>query len=124
MLKILWDGVTPPPTNGGQSENITSRHTMYAGGNNRSDQEWSNSDDHNDHMRTAFSIEEDHGTTDPPPRTLNMFYKGKYIEMLEETYDKFKLQLQQKSLAMYNCLKLSMAQMNKFIIYTHIITTD
>ena len=44
----------------------------------------------------AFSIKEDHGAADPPLRTLNVFYKGKYIEMLEETYDKFKLQLQAK----------------------------
>ena len=29
-------------------------------------------------------------------KTLNVFYKGRYIEMLEETYDKFKLQLKMK----------------------------
>ena len=28
-----WDGVTPPPPGGGQSENITSRGTTYVVGN-------------------------------------------------------------------------------------------
>ena len=33
---------------------------------------------------------EDHDATDPPPRTVTVFYQGKNVEMLEETYDKFK----------------------------------
>ena len=51
------------------------------------DQEWSQGDDHND-QETAFSIKEDHGTADPPVQTLNVFYKGRYNEMLTETYEK------------------------------------
>ena len=33
---------------------------------------------------------EDHDATDPPLRTLNVFYQGTNVEMLEETYFKFK----------------------------------
>ena len=33
---------------------------------------------------------EDHDATDPPLRTLNVFYQGTNMEMLEETYLKFK----------------------------------
>ena len=35
-VEVLGDGngVTPPPPGGGQSENITSRRTAYAGGKN------------------------------------------------------------------------------------------
>ena len=33
---------------------------------------------------------EDHTATDPPLRTLNVFYQGTNVEMLEETYLKFK----------------------------------
>ena len=33
---------------------------------------------------------EDHDATDPPLRTLNVFYQGTNVEMLEETYLKFK----------------------------------
>ena len=33
---------------------------------------------------------EDHDAADPPLRTLNVFYKGTNVEMLEETYFKFK----------------------------------
>ena len=33
---------------------------------------------------------EDHDATDPPLRTLNIFYQGTNVEMLEETYFKFK----------------------------------
>ena len=35
-VEVLWDGdwVTPTPLGGGQSENITSRRTMYSGGKN------------------------------------------------------------------------------------------
>ena len=33
---------------------------------------------------------EDHNATDPPLRTLNVFYQGTNVEMLEETYLKFK----------------------------------
>ena len=33
---------------------------------------------------------EDHNATDPPLRTLNVFYQGTNMEMLEETYLKFK----------------------------------
>ena len=33
---------------------------------------------------------EDHNATDPPLRTLNVFYQGTNVEMLEETYFKFK----------------------------------
>ena len=33
---------------------------------------------------------EDHDATDPPLRTLNVFYQGTNMEMLEETYFKFK----------------------------------
>ena len=49
--------------------------------------------DPNWQLRTAFSMKESHGAADPLPKTLNVFYKGKYIEMLEETYEKFKQQL-------------------------------
>ena len=33
---------------------------------------------------------EDHDAADPPLRTLNVFYQGTNVEMLEETYFKFK----------------------------------
>ena len=33
---------------------------------------------------------EDHDATDPPLRTLNVFYQDTNVEMLEETYFKFK----------------------------------
>ena len=33
---------------------------------------------------------EDHNVADPPLRTLNVFYQGTNVEMLEETYFKFK----------------------------------
>ena len=33
---------------------------------------------------------EDHNATDPPLRTLKVFYQGTNVEMLEETYIKFK----------------------------------
>ena len=33
---------------------------------------------------------EDYNATDPPPKTLNVFYQGTNVEMLEETYLKFK----------------------------------
>ena len=33
---------------------------------------------------------EDHDAADPPPRTLTVFYQGTNMEMLEETYAKFK----------------------------------
>ena len=33
---------------------------------------------------------EDHDATDPPLRTLNVFYQGTNVKMLEETYFKFK----------------------------------
>ena len=33
---------------------------------------------------------EDHDAADPPPRTLTVFYQGTNVEMLEETYAKFK----------------------------------
>ena len=33
---------------------------------------------------------EDHDAADPPLRTLNVFYQGTTVEMLEETYIKFK----------------------------------
>ena len=33
---------------------------------------------------------EDHDAADPPLRTLNVFYQGTNVEMLEETYQKFK----------------------------------
>ena len=33
---------------------------------------------------------EDHDATDPPLRTLKVFYQGTNVEMLEETYSKFK----------------------------------
>ena len=33
---------------------------------------------------------EDHNAADPPLRTLNVFYQGTNVEMLEETYLKFK----------------------------------
>ena len=33
---------------------------------------------------------EDHNAADPPLRTLNVFYQGTNVEMLEETYFKFK----------------------------------
>ena len=33
---------------------------------------------------------EDHDAADPPLRTLNVFYQGTNVEMLEETYSKFK----------------------------------
>ena len=33
---------------------------------------------------------EDHDTADPPLRTLKVFYQGTNMEMLEETYFKFK----------------------------------
>ena len=39
---------------------------------------------------TAFSVKEDHDATDPPMRTLNIFYQGTNVEMLEETYIKLK----------------------------------
>ena len=32
----------------------------------------------------------DHDAADPPLRTLNVFYQGTNVEMLEETYLKFK----------------------------------
>ena len=38
----------------------------------------------------TFSVTEDHDVTDPPLRTLNIFYQGTNVEMLEETYFKFK----------------------------------
>ena len=38
----------------------------------------------------TFSVAEDHDATDPPLRTLNVFYQGTNVEMLEETYLKFK----------------------------------
>ena len=38
----------------------------------------------------TFSVKEDHDATDPPLRTLNVFYQGTNVEMLEETYIKFK----------------------------------
>ena len=38
----------------------------------------------------TFSLKEDHDATDPPLRTLNVFYQGTNVEMLEETYLKFK----------------------------------
>ena len=38
----------------------------------------------------AFSVKEDHDATDPPLRTLKVFYQGTNVEMLEETYIKFK----------------------------------
>ena len=33
---------------------------------------------------------EDHDAADPPLRTLSVFYQGTNVEMLEETYLKFK----------------------------------
>ena len=33
---------------------------------------------------------DDHDAADPPLRTLNVFYQGTNVEMLEETYFKFK----------------------------------
>ena len=40
-------------------------------------------------MGNLFSSE-DHDAADPPLRTLNVFYQGTNVEMLEETYLKFK----------------------------------
>ena len=37
-----------------------------------------------------LSVAEDHDAADPPLRTLNVFYQGTNVEMLEETYLKFK----------------------------------
>ena len=38
----------------------------------------------------TFSVVEDQDAADPPLRTLNVFYQGTNVEMLEETYYKFK----------------------------------
>ena len=53
--------------------------------------EWSQGDnDNNDHHGQPSSATEDHDAADPPLRTLNVFYQGTNVEMLEETYLKFK----------------------------------
>ena len=53
--------------------------------------EWSQGDnDNNDPNGQPFSIAEDHDAADPPLRILNVFYQGTNVEMLEETYLKFK----------------------------------
>ena len=53
--------------------------------------EWPQGDnDNNDPNGQPFQIAEDHDAADPSLRTLNVFYQGTNVEMLEETYFKFK----------------------------------
>ena len=53
--------------------------------------EWSQGEsDNNEPNGQHVQVAEDHDAADPPLRTLNVFYQGTNVEMLEETYLKFK----------------------------------